>query len=106
MVGLVLAVQNATDLYATWAYAWALVAPGGVGVGLVAYGFLSGQREVLRAGLPILGVGVALFLGFGLFFEGVSGSGRTAIGGAESSPSASSSWASSSWAVVWPPPGG
>jgi len=83
MVGVVLAVQNATGLWATWAYAWALVAPGGVGVGLLAYGVVTGQREIARAGLPILGVGLALFLGFGLFFEGVLGLNGPAIAGAE-----------------------
>jgi hypothetical protein len=84
MVGIVLAVQNATDLWATWAYAWALVAPGGVGLGLLAYGLVTGQRESARAGLPILGVGLGLFLGFGLFFEGVLGLNGSAIVGAES----------------------
>jgi len=83
MVGIVLAVQNATGLWATWAYAWALVAPGGVGIGLLAYGLVTGQRESVRAGLPILGVGLGLFLGFGLFFEGVLGLNGTAIVGAE-----------------------
>jgi len=37
-VGAVLAVQDATGTYASWAYAWALVAPGGIGAGL--YGML------------------------------------------------------------------
>ena len=71
MVGVVLAVQSATGLWATWAYAWALVAPGGVGAGLLVYGIIAGQRDVARTGLPILLTGVGLFLGFGLFFEGV-----------------------------------
>ena len=34
VVGLVLAFQNATGLWATWAYAWALVGPGATGLGL------------------------------------------------------------------------
>lgn len=83
MTGLVLAVQSATDLWATWAYAWALVAPGGVGVGLLVYGVLTGQPEFVRAGLPVAGVGLALFLGFGLFFEGVIGLNGSAFVGAE-----------------------
>src|SRR5262245_51628572 len=73
MTGLVLAFQNATGTYQTWAYAWALVAPGGVGVGLVVYGLLAGERESLRAGVPVLLTGLGLFLGFGFFFEGILG---------------------------------
>ena len=73
MTGLVLAFQNATDTFQTWAYAWALVAPGGVGVGLVVYGLLAGERDSLRAGVPVLLTGLGLFLGFGFFFEGVLG---------------------------------
>ena len=72
-VGLILAVQEATGLYATWAYAWALVAPASVGLGLFLYGTLTGRRDMASGGLGALGVGLALFLGFGLFFEGVIG---------------------------------
>jgi hypothetical protein len=73
MTGLVLAFQNTTDTFQTWAYAWALVAPGGVGVGLVVYGLLAGERDSLRAGVPVLLTGLGLFLGFGFFFEGILG---------------------------------
>jgi hypothetical protein len=83
MVGLVTTIQNALNLWATWAYAWALVAPGGVGVGLIVYGFLTGQRQFIRAGLPVLAVGLGLFLGFGIFFEGVIGLSDPAIVGSE-----------------------
>jgi hypothetical protein len=71
MVGVVLSVQAATGLWATWAYAWALVAPGGVGLAFVVYGLLTGQPDLTRNGLPILLTGLGLFVGFGLFFEGV-----------------------------------
>jgi len=73
MVGLVLAVQNATGLWATWAYAWTLVGPGGTGIGLLAYGLFRHQRDLVTAGGRTLGVALALFAGFGLFFEGVIG---------------------------------
>jgi len=69
MVGVVLSVQAATGLYATWAYAWALVAPGGVGLAFVVYGLLTGQPDLVRNGLPILLTGIGLFVAFGLFFE-------------------------------------
>jgi hypothetical protein len=71
VAGVVLAVQQATGLWSTWAYAWALVAPGGVGLAMVLYGILTGQREIARNGVPVLLTGLGLFLGFGLFFEGV-----------------------------------
>ena len=71
MTGVVLAVQEANGLYQTWAYAWALVAPGGVGVGLTVYGLLSRRQDDLRSGLATLFVGIVIFLVGFLFFEGV-----------------------------------
>jgi hypothetical protein len=73
VVGLILAVQNATGLWATWAYAWALVGPGGTGVGLLAYGLTHRDGGHIRSGLRSLGSGLVLFVAFGLFFEGVIG---------------------------------
>jgi len=73
VVGLILAVQNATGLWATWAYAWALVGPGGTGVGLIGFGLTHGDQGLISNGLRSLGSGLALFVAFGLFFEGVIG---------------------------------
>ena len=64
-VGLVLTFHSATGLWSTWAYAWALVAPGGVGLAFVLYGLLTRQGDITRGGIPIL------LTGIGLFFEGV-----------------------------------
>ena len=72
-VGLVLAFQNATGLWATWAYAWALVGPAATGAGLLFYGLLKGRRDDISNGVRSLGTGLALFAGFGLFFEGIIG---------------------------------
>ena len=71
MVGIVLSFQAATGLWATWAYAWALVAPGGVGLAFLVYGLITGQPDLARNGVPILLTGLGLFVAFGLFFEGV-----------------------------------
>jgi hypothetical protein len=71
MTGLVLAVQNTFDLFATWAYAWALIAPGGVGVGLWLQGLVTGNPGLRAAGLRTMGIGVAIFLVGAAFFEGV-----------------------------------
>jgi hypothetical protein len=72
-VGLVLAFQNATGAYGSWAYAWAVVAPGSVGVTLVLFGLLHGKRDLLDAGLRTAATGLGLFVGFGLFFENIVG---------------------------------
>ena len=72
-VGVVLAIQNATGLWATWSYAWALVGPGATGVGLIFYGLLKGHSDLVSTGIRSLGTGLALFAAFGLFFEGVIG---------------------------------
>jgi hypothetical protein len=69
--GLVLAVQNATGLWASWAYAWALIAPGAVGAGIALQGLVRRSRGEVREGLRVAGIGLVLFLvGLG-FFEGV-----------------------------------
>jgi len=73
MVGVVLVIQNQTGLYETWAYAWALVAPGGVGIGMLLSGITQGDRELATDGARTALVGVGLFLGFGIFFEGFVG---------------------------------
>ena len=71
MLGSVLWVQAATGLYSTWAYAWALVVPTGPGLGMLLYGLVRRDGELARDGLRTTLVGLALFIGFGLFFEGV-----------------------------------
>jgi hypothetical protein len=87
VVGLVLAFQNATGLWATWAYAWALVGPGATGVGLIYYGLLKHHPDLVSNGIRSLGSGLALFAAFGLFFEGVIGlSGEPFLLGSEFLP--------------------
>ncbi len=73
MAGLVLWVQESYGLYETWAYAWALVAPTGPGLGMLVYGLARGDRELVGDGLRLTLIGLGLFLGFALFFEGAIG---------------------------------
>lgn len=72
-VGLILAFQEATGAYASWVYAWALVAPGSVGVALVLWGALHRRGDFVESGLRSLVTGLGLFIGFGLLFENVLG---------------------------------
>ena len=79
VVGLILWVQEAYDAYSTWAYAWALVAPFGVGLGMLLYGLVHRDRPLAGNGFRTMLVGLGLFLGFALFFEGVIGLSGTPI---------------------------
>jgi hypothetical protein len=72
-LGLVLLVQDATGLWQTWAYAWALVGPAASGLGMLLWGLRGGNAAAVRAGFWGLLGGLALF-GLGvLFFEGIIG---------------------------------
>lgn len=72
-LGLVLLVQDATGLWQTWAYAWALVGPAASGLGMLLWGLRGGDGGAVRAGFWGLLGGLALF-GLGLlFFEGIIG---------------------------------
>ncbi len=72
-IGLILWVQSAYGLYATWAYAWALVAPTAPGVAMLVYGAAHRDGDLVRDGLGATVTGLGLFVGFGIFFEGVVG---------------------------------
>src|ERR1700682_1601009 len=75
VTGLILLYQNATDHFESWAYAWALIFPGAVGVGMILYGLVADRPGNARAGARLVGIGVVLFLlGVG-FFEGIIGIG-------------------------------
>ncbi len=71
MVGIVLAVQNSTGSWASWAYAWALVAPGGVGVGLFLQGLRERETGLIKQGRNLMFIAAMIFLVGFVFFESV-----------------------------------
>jgi hypothetical protein len=77
----VLLVQNATDRFETWAYAWALVLLGGIGVGRLLVGVVRGRRDLVAGGGWLIGAGLTGFAVLAVFFEVVIG-----IGGDRSGP--------------------
>ncbi|MCS7001670.1 MAG: hypothetical protein NZ518_02360 [Dehalococcoidia bacterium] len=85
VLGMVLFVQNATGLWATWAWAWAFV-PLATGVGMLIGGWWSGIDELRQDGVGPIMVGViGLVVGFA-FFEGVLGISRLPIAGSPLTP--------------------
>jgi hypothetical protein len=73
--GLILLYQNATDHFESWAYAWALVFPGAIGIGMILYGLKAGRPGNVRTGTRLAGIGLVVFLVGAAFFEGVIGIG-------------------------------
>ena len=82
MVGLILLFQSLTGLWASWAYAWALVAPTSVGLGQLMYGAQSGQHNMTKSGTTLINIGLIMFFIGVIFFElilNISGFGRNPI---------------------------
>jgi hypothetical protein len=76
VLGLLLLYQNATGHWESWAYAWALVAPGGVGAALLLTGMRTGDDEMQARGVAVLTTALGLFAAGFVVFEvliGVSG---------------------------------
>jgi hypothetical protein len=68
MTGLVLAYQNSTGDWASWSYAWALVIPFGVGIGLFLQGLRIRDSKQLKQGRSLMFWGLMIFMiGFVLF---------------------------------------
>jgi hypothetical protein len=76
MLGLVLAYQSSTGDWASWAFAWALVAPGGIGLGLYLQALRDRDPMRLRRGRTLMLIsGLIFMIGFVLFESilGISG---------------------------------
>jgi hypothetical protein len=78
-VGLVLLYQEATAHRESWAYAWVLVGPGAAGLGMLLYGLIIGQRDIVSVGARLAGIAVAIFVVGYWFFETVFATGRAPV---------------------------
>jgi hypothetical protein len=78
-VGAVLFYQQATGHWESWAYAWALIGPGAAGLGMVAYGLIFGQRDLLAAGARLVAIAAAIFVAGYWYFESIFDTGRAPI---------------------------
>jgi len=71
VAGIVLLIQNLWNIFGTWTYAWALVAPGGMGLGMWLQGVVYGSAGLRATGAHTMGVGLVFFLAGLVFFERV-----------------------------------
>lgn len=68
-VGLILLYQNTFQHWESWAYAWALIFPTAVGMGLLIEGVYGGHPENVRTGRTMLAIGIIVFVVAGAAFE-------------------------------------
>ncbi|MGB4440970.1 MAG: hypothetical protein WBJ62_01945 [Coriobacteriia bacterium] len=80
VTGLVLEVQASTGDWQSWSYAWALVAPGGVGLGFLLAGIHERSRWARTAGGVLLAAAAALFVFAEWFFVRVAEVGGPGLG--------------------------
>src|SRR5712692_192320 len=68
VTGLILAAQNASGDWASWAYAWTLVVPGGAGLGLFLQGLRVHDSKQMRLGRNLMFWSALMFMiGFVIF---------------------------------------
>lgn len=67
--GLLLAYQSVFNHFESWAYAWALVTPGAVGVGLFIHAKRFGDPSQASLAIKLMSTGAALFVVGAVFFE-------------------------------------
>ncbi len=80
VAGVVLEVQAFTGDWQSWSYAWALVAPGGVGLGLLLAGIHERSRWARVAGGVLLAAAAVLFILAEWFFVRVAEVGGPGLG--------------------------
>src|SRR5215472_12390821 len=61
VAGTVLLIQNLWNIFGTWTYAWALVAPGGLGLGMWLQGVVSGSAGLRATGAHTMVAGLVFF---------------------------------------------
>ena len=62
VIGLILSYMNATQDWPAWAFAWPLVAPGGVGIGIWLQGLRNHDAQLLRQGRVLMFVALLIFM--------------------------------------------
>ncbi|MGA7911314.1 MAG: hypothetical protein WCC30_07190 [Candidatus Dormiibacterota bacterium] len=80
MLGLVLAYQSSTGDWPSWAFAWALIVPGGLGLGMYLQALRDRDMVSLRRGRALMFVGAVIFMIGFVIFESILGISNTDYG--------------------------
>lgn len=80
VTGLVLQAQAITGDWQSWSYAWPLVLPGAVGLGMLLAGAREKKRGVRVVGAALLAAGALLFVAAEWFFVRILGVGGPGLG--------------------------
>jgi hypothetical protein len=72
-LGLVFLFQQITGLWASWAYAWSLIALTSVGMAQIIYGTRKSRDLIVQSGRKLVNIGLYIFLVGFVFFELVLG---------------------------------
>jgi len=81
MIGVVLAYCNSTGDWPFWAYGWALITPGGIGLGMYLQALRDRDQHALRTGRTLIFISLVIFLIGFVLFESILGiSGRDFFG--------------------------
>lgn len=68
-LGIIFLLQQLFDMWASWAYAWALLAPTSIGVAQVIFGKQQNRASIVKNGKGLIEVGLTMFFIFFVFFE-------------------------------------
>ncbi len=68
-LGLLLLYQNTVNHWESWAYAWTLIFPTALGLGLTFYGDLARKPGTVKVGERMAQVGLGMFVVGAIFFE-------------------------------------
>ena len=79
-VGLILLLQSITDHWESGAYAWSLIFPTAVGLGMYVYGVRAEDEDTRQRGKGMLRVGAIIFVLLGVFFETIFAAGGSVFG--------------------------
>ncbi len=68
-LGVIFLVQILFNMWASWAYAWALLAPTSIGIAQVVFGKQHDRKGLVKNGKRLIDVGLTMFFFFFVFFE-------------------------------------